>query len=34
MVPEAAAVTPATNAFTLALSLMRSKQGNGMTTNR
>ena len=34
MVPEAAAVTPATNAPTLGLALIRSKKGNGMTTKR
>ena len=34
MAPDAAAVTPPTNAFTWGFSLNRSNQGNGMTTNR
>ncbi len=33
MVPDAAAVTPATKPLTLAFSLMRSNHGNGITTN-
>ena len=34
IVPEAAAVTPATKPFTFGLALMRSNHGNGITTNR
>jgi hypothetical protein len=34
MVPEAAAVTPATKALTFGFALMRSKYGYGITTKR
>jgi len=34
MAPEAAAVTPPTNAVTFGLPLMRSNHGKGITTKR